>query len=319
VAWDQVALPLKAKPAAKSGKKAATDFQPLTLDENNGHITVQNDVLRLVASTETGFIDSFQWHGQELLVAGPRMQIWRGPTDNDGIKGWTGQGGKMLGKWRDADFDNLTIKPKSAKARRNKDGSVTLSFEHVGACTASHNAVLHKHEYTVNPDGQVAVKNTFTVDKTLPLLPRLGVVLTLQPGLEKLAWFGRGPFENYWDRKRAALVDLYESTVTDQYVPYIVPQEHGNHTDVRWLSLQGKAAGLRVQARGPLEFSASHFTAQDLTHSFHTYDLKPRPEVILNLDYRQSGLGTNSCGPGVLEQYTIKPGRYQWSYMLQPL
>ena len=316
VAWDQIALPLKPKTAAKSLKKAALDFQPLTLEKSGEHITVQNDALRLVASTETGFIESFQWQGQELLESGPRMQIWRGPTDNDGIKGWTGQGGKMLGKWRDAGFDKLAIKPVSARAKRNKDGSVTLSFEHVGSCTASEKAVLHKHQYTVSPDGRVLVENTFLVDKSLPLLPRLGVVLALKTGFEKLAWFGRGPLENYCDRKRAALVDRYESTVTDQYVPYIVPQEHGNHTDVRWLSLQSKATALRVEADGVLEFSASHFTAQDLTDSFHTYDLKPRPEVILNLDYRQSGLGTNSCGPGVLEQYTIKPGRYQWNYAL---
>ncbi|MDD5350924.1 MAG: beta-galactosidase small subunit, partial [Chthoniobacteraceae bacterium] len=131
--------------------------------------------------------------------------------------------------------------------------------------------------------------------------------------------FGRGPFENYADRKRAAMVDRYESTVTGQYVPYILPQEHGNHTDVRWLALQGANAGLRVEAQGPLEFSASHYTAADLFAGKHTYDLHARPEVILNLDYRQSGLGTNSCGPGVLEPYQIKPGsRYQWTYVLQP-
>ena len=105
----------------------------------------------------------------------------------------------------------------------------------------------------------------FTIDKAIPDLPRLGVVLTLKPGFEKLRWFGRGPFENYSDRKRAALVDLYESTVTDQYVPYIMPQEHGNHTDVRWLSLGCESAKLLVEAVGPMEFSASHYTAQDST------------------------------------------------------
>jgi beta-galactosidase len=169
------------------------------------------------------------------------------------------------------------------------------------------------------PDGLVSVENTFTVDKAIQDLPRLGVVLALKPGLETLKWFGRGPFENYSDRKRAALIDLYESTVTDQYVSYIVPQEHGNHTDVRWLSLAGESAGLSVEAQdGAMEFSASHFTAHDLFKAFHTYDLKPRPETILNLDFRQCGLGTASCGPGVLKQYRIKHGRYTWSYKLRP-
>jgi beta-galactosidase len=315
LAWDQVALPFKA--LSKPGKTALPS-SPLLLEQRNGLITVQNDTLRLVASTQTGFIDSLQINGQELLVAGPRLQVWRGTTDNDGIKGWTGQDEKSLGIWLAAGLDKLTLKPASAKAKRNRDGSVTLAFEHVGACTASANAIRHQHRYTVTPDGRISVENTFIVDKKLPVLPRLGVVLTLQPGLEQLTWFGRGPFENYCDRKRAALVDRYESSVTDQYVPYIMPQEHGNHTDVRWLALQGKNATLQVEAKGPLEFSTSHYTAHDLQAAHHTYDLQPRPEVVLNLDYRQSGLGTQSCGPGVLEQYTLKPGRYEWAYVLAP-
>jgi beta-galactosidase len=216
-------------------------------------------------------------------------------------------------------LDKLAVKAVSAKARRNKDGSITLLFEHLGACAASDRAVRHQHSYTISPDGSIQADNTFTVDKAIPDLPRLGVVLTLKPGFEKLRWFGRGPFENYSDRKRAALVDLYESTVTDQYVPYIMPQEHGNHTDVRWLSLGCENARLLVKAAGPMEFSASHYTAQDLDSAYHTYDLHPRAEVILNLDYRQRGLGTESCGPGPLEQYKIKPGRYACSYTLQPL
>ena len=252
-----------------------------------------------------------------MLIAGPQLQIWRAPTDNDGIKGWN-QPEKALGRWRSQGLDKVAVEPVSAKASRGRDGSVTLSFEHVAACAASPAAVRHMHSYAIAPDGRIEVQNTFIVDKSVPDLPRLGVVLTLKPQLEYLKWFGRGPFENYDDRKRAALVDLYESTVTDQYVPYIVPQEHGNHTDVRWLSLATPRSGVRVEAKGPLEFSASHYTAHDLYVASHTCDLKPRPEIILNLDFRQRGLGTASCGPDTLERYTIQPGRYAWSYALQP-
>jgi beta-galactosidase len=161
-------------------------------------------------------------------------------------------------------------------------------------------------------------ENVFKVNKAVPDLPRLGVVLGLKAGFEKLKWFGRGPFENYWDRKRAAMIDLYESTVADQYVPYIMPQEHGNHTDVRWLSLENGKAGLLVRAQGSLEFTASHFTAHDLYAAYHTYDLKPRAETILSLDYHQRGLGTQSCGPDTLPQYKITPGTYHFRYILQP-
>jgi beta-galactosidase len=162
------------------------------------------------------------------------------------------------------------------------------------------------------------VENRFIVDKRVADLPRLGVLLRLPVGFEKLQWFGRGPFENYRDRHRSALIDLYQSTVQEQYVPYIMPQEHGNHTDVRWLALtNGSGISLLVSAQGPLEFSASHFTAHDLTEAYHTYDLEPRPETILNLDLMQRGLGTQSCGPETLPQYQIKPGRHAWSYVLK--
>jgi beta-galactosidase len=317
VGWDQIPIPAK---IAKSARlKAATHaVQPLTLDESNGIITVKNDAFYLVASRASG-LEALRWQEQDFLISGPRLQIWRGPTDNDGIKGWTDQSWRPLNKWRAQGLDKLAVKTVSAKARRNKDGSITFLFEHLGACAASDRAIRHQHSYTIWPDGRIQADNTFVVDKAIPELPRLGVALTLKPGFEKLRWFGRGPFENYCDRKRAALVDLYESTVTDQYVPYIMPQEHGNHTDVRWLSLGCESAKLLVEAVGPMEFSASHYSAQDLDSAYHTYDLHPRAEVILSLDYRQRGLGTESCGPGPLEQYKIKPGRYSWSYKLHPL
>jgi beta-galactosidase len=214
-------------------------------------------------------------------------------------------------------LDRVQIRASPATVRANRDGTVKLILEHVALCTASERAVVLRHQYTLSPEGKLAVENLFIVDKAVPDLPRLGVSLRLPAGFEKLKWFGRGPFENYQDRQRAALVDLYTSTVSEQYVPYILPQEHGNHTDVRWLSIEGEeGASLRVQAEGPLEFSASHFTAQDLFAAYHTYDLKPRPETILNLDFRQRGLGTGSCGPDTLPSYLIKPGRYTWNYIL---
>ncbi len=312
LAWDQIALSEKA-----ASRKAPASAKPLALEKSESAIVVKGDDLKLAASPKTGFIESLQWQGKELLVEGPRLQVWRGATDNDGIKGWTGQDEKALGRWLAAGYDKLELKAVSAESKANEDGSVTLITEHVGSCKASAEAVKHRAKYTIHANGEIAVENTFVVAEGLADLPRLGVVLSLQPELEKLQWFGRGPWENYSDRKRSALVDLYESTVTEQYVPYILPQEHGNHTDVRWLSLQNGGTGLKVTAEGPLEFTASHLSAEDLFAATHTYDLKPRPEVILSLDYAQCGLGTGSCGPGVLDQYKIGPGTYTWSYRLQ--
>jgi beta-galactosidase len=315
--WDQIPLPLKIVKPAKPARAVQADAKPLALATEGDAIRIGHNALQLRVSTAAGRIESLAWHGHELLLAGPQLQIWRGPTDNDGIKGWQ-EAWRPLGKWRQQGLADLALKTASTRVKANKDGSVTLVIDQVGSCAASPRAVLHRHTYTIHPDGRILAENVFTVNKAVPDLPRLGVVLTLKPGFEKLKWFGRGPFENYWDRKRAAMVDLYESTVTDQYVPYILPQEHGNHTDVRWLSLEDGKAGLLVRAQGSLEFTASHLTAHDLYAAFHTYDLKPRPETILSLDYHQRGLGTASCGPDTLAQYKIGPGVHRWNYLLQP-
>lgn len=313
--WDQIAIPFKTRKAVKTPSKPGE--WPLEIMQGAKQITIGHEALKLTVSTDSGLIESLKWKGNDLLLAGPQLQVWRGPTDNDGIKGWK-QDWKPLGKWLKQGLDQLTLKTVKTKARPNRDGSVSLLVEHIASCAASKKAIRHEETYTVTADNRILVENVFTVDKAVPDLPRLGVVLALKPGLENLLWYGRGSLENYWDRKRSSIIDLYGSTVTDQYVPYILPQEHGNHTDVRWLSLFGDKAGLRVAARGVFEFTASHFTAQDLTAAFHTYDLKPRPEIYLSLDLHQRGLGTASCGPDTLPQYKIGPGKHRFSYVLEP-
>jgi beta-galactosidase len=317
VGWDQIALPGFARKTASLGRSGKTNPAPLEVNRSGNALTIGNHLLQLDVSTDSARIESLKWKGHDLLVAGPQLQIWRGATDNDGIKGQN-YAGRPLFKWREQGLDRLVLKTVSAKAVAQKDGSVVLVLEQVGSCAASEKAVRHRHTYTILPGGEILAENEFVVDREVPDLPRLGVVLSLPPSLEKLRWLGRGPFENYWDRKRAAQVDLYESTVTDQYVPYVMPQEHGNHTDVRWLSLEGAKAGLLVRAQGLLEFTASHYTAHDLYAAHHTYDLKPRPEIILSLDHHQRGLGTASCGPDTLDRYKLSPGNYLFRYRLVP-
>ena len=143
--------------------------------------------------------------------------------------------------------------------------------------------------------------------------------MMLPPEFEQLTWFGRGPFENYRDRSSGALFGRYHSTVSGQYEPYILPQEHGNRTGVRWVALANEAGvGLLAVGRPEMEISAGHFTAQDLYAAAHTYELTPRAETILNLDLLQMGLGSASCGPATLPAYLIPPGAYSFSVRLLP-
>ena len=179
---------------------------------------------------------------------------------------------------------------------------------------------LHTQRYTLLSSGDLQVENRVRLGQDIRDLPRVGVNLMLVPGLTQLEWFGRGPWENYPDRKAAAMVGRYSSTVAEQYVPYIMPQEHGHKTDVRWLTLLNKQRqGLRVEGEPTLEFSVSHYTDADLFAAKHTTDLRPRAQVILNLDGAHRGLGTASCGPDTLADYRLLARAYQFTYRLQIL
>jgi beta-galactosidase len=132
-------------------------------------------------------------------------------------------------------------------------------------------------------------------------------------------WYGRGPHENYPDRRQSAEMGIWTGTVDEQYIPYPRPQETGTKTDIRWLSLtKTDGTGLLVVADQPIAASALHYTADDLDKAQHTYELKARNEVILSLDARHSGLGNASCGPGVLPCYEVNPEPVDLKLSLRP-
>jgi beta-galactosidase len=201
-----------------------------------------------------------------------------------------------------------------------QSSSDTIRIETVAISTAAKGSLRHRAVWTVHGDGIVELANEFIPAGELPPLPRIGVVLRAGVALENFRWYGRGPEENYIDRKGSTFMGLWSGTVTGQYVPYVRPQETGNKEDVRWLSLTDAAGrGLMVVAEGaPMAVSALHFRAADLTGVKHAYELKVRPEVVLSLDARQCGLGNGSCGPGVLEKYAVPVQPYQLNVSFRP-
>lgn len=248
----------------------------------------------------------------------PELQIFRGPTDNDGIKGWTGQDWKPLGRWQKAGYDKLELRHEPVQVEGGK-----FSRRTVGSCAASAQAVIHNQTLTPRGDGSILVENHFVVAEGVPDLPRLGVTVSLPAGFENLEWYGKGPGENYIDRKAGSYVSRFTSTVTREYVPYILPQEHGNKTGVRWISVGSDEAGVAVVFESVpndgkwMEASASHFTPQDLYGWTHTYEVEPREETWVNLDVQQRGLGTASCGPDTLECYRIGAGEYLLDFVVR--
>jgi beta-galactosidase len=244
-----------------------------------------------------------------LLAASPALCLWRAPTDNDRI-------GEMAARWREWGVDRLERRAGTVE----RQGGTTIVRD---TYLANLGAIVIPHEatYTCLADGGIAVSETVDIPDQLADLARVGTVLEVAAGLESLRWFGAGPHETYPDRARSGLVGRWTSTVSDQYVPYIRPQENGGHADVRWLELgePGAGAGLRIDLGAPGQVSVSHHRAADLAAATHDVDLAPVAETVIHLDAAHRGLGTASCGPDTLPEYRIAPGRYRWSWTLRDI
>lgn len=319
VAWAQLARrrPAGSSLRSRSRRDAGAPDSALEIIEHADGVIVRGQAFEAAFSTAEGRLCGLTWRNHPIVKAGPRLQIWRGATDNDGIKGWTGQRRKPLGRWLAAGLDRPVFLPASLTATLTDDGAMVTIVQAV-SCMAAAAAVIHTHSYKFTGDGGVLVRNAFHVDPALDDLPRLGVTLTLPDDFEGLEWFGRGPLDNYVDRCRAAAVGRWSGTVSGQYVPYVVPQEHGNKTGLRWMELTGEAAAVRFVPSRHCEGSATRFTPDDLFAARHTSDLAPRAEIIVNLDVRQRGLGTGSCGPDTLERYRIGAGDYALDFEIRP-
>ncbi len=289
--------------------------------------TLQAGEVQVDVSASRGRFENCRAAGQTIFMTGPELEIWRAPTDNDGLKlAWHREaaGQRFVEKatdqewvncvlplWLAAGYNCAPLVVRSAHVDLLADGCALVELE--TARVMREGEVRHLQTCRVTGDGAMHFEHFYEVDEGLPELPRLGVSLELPGTLETLEWYGRGPWENYRDRCSSAHVGHYQVNVTADYVPYIMPQEYGNRTGVRWLTLCGDddRPGLRVEAgTTELEVSASHFTSHDLEYALHTDELIPRSEIYLHLDHLQRGLGTASCGPDTSERFRILPGRF---------
>jgi beta-galactosidase len=265
-------------------------------------------------------LSSLIYQGQELLaknsddLSGPILQFYRAPTDND-----KGFGHWLAMDWRDAGLDEATRRVDSFTFTQPRPDEVQIRT--VTTTSGLDGGYKLETTWMVHGDGKIEMDNDFEPFGHLPVtMPRVGIVMRLAVPLENFRWYGRGPWENYPDRKESADMGVWSSTVKEQYVPYVRPQENGSKQDVRWLTLtSANGGGLLVRDEGnPMAVSALHFTVNDLAAAKHSYELKPRQEVILSLDAKQCGLGNSSCGPGVLKQYAVPPKSYSLKLQFCP-
>lgn len=318
VAREQLRLtvPTPPPPAAPLGATRA-----VTLTSDGDLVRVTGSDFSAAFSRSQGTLVSLNYGAGELLApagkrgpAGPVLQAWRSPLDND--RGF----GKWIARdWKQAGLDRMTRTVESFTVSQPAPNEVRI--EVLARSAAARGAFAVRSRWVVRGDGIIDLREDFTPSGNLPALPRIGVVMRVASGLENYHWYGCGPLENYSDRRQGQFVNVWDSTVTDQYVPYPRPQSCGNREGVRWLALTSPtdARGLLVVSEGdPIAATALHFTEGDFDAARHAYELRPRAETILSLDARQCGLGNGSCGPGVLEKYAVLVKPYHLHLSFRP-
>lgn len=277
--------------------------------------TVTARPVRIAVDVDQGTVSA-----GDLLVTSPTASLWRAPTQNDGIR--VGDMAELSGgvrrRWLRWGLDRLATELVSSVAR--DEGAHPSLTVHRRLAGVDPEVRIEHRQVAMLVDGTLVFDEEIRIPEALDDLPRVGITFTAAAGLEHLTWVGLGPHETYPDRKVGARFGRWTSTVTDQYVPYLLPQEHGAHQDVRRFTLTDEdGRGLAVSADEPFSFSASHFSAEDLGTAATTADLHPRDEVIVHLDVALRGLGTGACGPDTLPEHRVGGGTYRWRWTLTPI
>jgi len=325
-AAEQIALPVSLPATATLQRDPLSVLQT---EENNSKLFVKGENLEVGFDLRKGIMESLKYKGREHLLKGPQPDFWRPPTDNDYGYGMD----QVLGIWKKAGERAVVKKADISQPEMDK---VVVTFKYditspEGAKIADYSSV-----YTIYSSGDIIINNRFVkAGRNIPEIPRMGMQMQLPESFSNLKWFGRGPHENYVDRKTSAFVNLYESTVADQYVPYIRPQENGYKTETRWLTLTDDAGnGLLIQGMPVICFAALHNIHDDFespgklsayrkdakTANRHTIDVKPRDLVNLNVDLAQMGVGgDDSWGAPIHPQYRLLDDKYEYSFRIKPI
>ena len=290
----------------------------LEMTQNDTTATITGSGFEIRFDKAAGRMDSFVFQETELLHSGPLLNAWRAATDNDAAM-IIPETNRPLNQWLAAGLDRLDHHTQTATVEQIRPQLVRIQVVTRVNAKGIEDGFIHRHTYHIYGSSDVVIENVINASPNLPALPRTGLTMQVSSGFERFTWYGRGPHENYIDRNVGAALGLYSGSVDEQYVPYIMPQENGNKTDVRWFTLTNEqGVGLLASGSRPLEVSVSHFTAADLHQAQHTNALVRRNEVAVNLDYMQSGLGGASCGPGTLPHYLLQPGDFTFSVRLRP-
>ena len=335
VAWEQLDLPWH----RTSEHVPKTSLPAVTLSQKNGKWIVSGNRFEYIF--EQGKLISLQYDGKEMLREPLKLNVWRAPLANEQdqwcsfnaySKNWKeGFGQQVATEYYSTGIDKLTSYPMSVQADTIagkaiirvreicRTGSGDLEQKDLYISGQQCNGFENLFTYTISGDGNITICHTVLPQGKMPLwLPRIGVCLTLDNSLNQIDWYGRGPQENYPDRKTGYKVGIYHSTVDKMYEPYLLPQDYGLRTDNRWLRMTDTSGkGLLFRMDKWFNFNAYPYSTDNLTKAMYTYQLKRLNGITLNLDYATTGVGCTARS--VFDAYRVYPQNYTRVLTIQPL
>ncbi len=291
--------------------KAAPALYPVELCENREEYTVTVGETVYKISKFSGMITDICDNGEHLITKPVVPQIWRAPTDNDRNVQWD---------WRNSSIHNAKVKCYSTEVvKADENEAVILSKISLAAAP---NEVVLRADVTYTVKYGMGIKIACDVKWNIQKkhYPRFGMRLTMPEGAEQMRYFGYGPNESYVDKRLASKLGEYKSTVTENYEPYVFPQENSSHWGCRWADVHTVAGhGFLFTSCELFSFNASHFSPEQLTETRHHYELKREPETTVMLDMRMDGIGSNSCGPELAEKYRFNETEFSSSVTIKPV
>ena len=297
----------KCKLAEKWLQKTAVDSE-LQVNENDTQIHIKGREFAYTIDKRTALFTEMKFAGREYLNHPMELNIWRAPTDNDMY---------IKSEWKKAHYDKAYTRAYTTEVVQGKHGVKITSHASVVAETVQKIldvTITWKIEAAGKIDADIAV----TKDDEFPDLPRFGVRMFLDKKLSAVRYFGMGPQESYCDKHQAASHGLYRADVGDLHEDYIRPQENGSHYDCEYVELNNSRYGIVVSAENAFSFNASYYTQEELEKKTHNYELTESDSLVFCVDYALNGIGSNSCGPVVLDQYRFDDVLFRFQFTLIP-
>ena len=297
----------KCQLAEKWVEKTVTDSE-LQVSEDDTQIHIKGREFAYTIDRRTALFTEMKFAGREYLNHPMELNIWRAPTDNDMY---------IKSEWKKAHYDKAYTRAYTTEVVQGKHGVKITSHASVVAETVQKIldvTITWKIEAAGKIDADIAV----TKDDEFPDLPRFGVRMFLDKKLSAVRYFGMGPQESYCDKHQAASHGLYRADVGDLHEDYIRPQENGSHYDCEYVELNNSRYGIVASAEKAFSFNASYYTQEELEKKTHNYELIESDSVVFCVDYALNGIGSNSCGPVVLEQYRFDDVLFRFQFTLMP-